>query len=130
LFLRGFIVLSKMLAAAVCIYILVNSGDSCASLATRCGLTASNFTKYNPSSTFCSNLTIGEPVCCSSGSLPNLTPQKNPDGTCASYTVKSGDYCASIAQNHYITVDNIEAYNTQTWGWNGCSNLQLGPIYA
>ncbi|TFA97437.1 hypothetical protein CCMA1212_010831 [Trichoderma ghanense] len=115
-----------MLAAAVCSYILVKSGDSCASLASRCGISAANFTKYNPSSTLCSTLKVGEPVCCSSGSLPNLTPQKNPDGTCASYTVKSGDYCALIAQNNYITVDNIETYNAKTWGWNGCSNLQLG----
>ncbi|KAL6876786.1 glycoside hydrolase family 18 protein [Trichoderma novae-zelandiae] len=115
-----------MLAAAVCSYILVKSGDSCASLASRCGISAANFTKYNPSSTLCSTLKVGEPVCCSSGSLPNLTPQKNPDGTCASYTVKSGDYCALIAENNYITVDNIETYNAKTWGWNGCSNLQLG----
>lgn len=115
-----------MILAQVCTYILVNSGDSCASLATRCKISAADFTKYNPSSTLCSTLAIGEPVCCSSGSLPNLTPQKNPDGTCASYTVKAGDYCGLIAQNNHITVDNIEAYNTKTWGWNGCGNLQLG----
>lgn len=114
-----------MLAAARS-YILVQSGNPCASLATRCGITAADFTKYNPSSTLFSTLAVGEPVCCSSGSLPNRTPQKNPDGICASYTIKSRDDCALIAQNNYITVDNIETYNTQTWGWNGCTNLELG----
>ncbi|KAL7929500.1 hypothetical protein V8C35DRAFT_315430 [Trichoderma chlorosporum] len=112
--------------AAVCTYILVQSGDSCASLATRCGITAADFTKYNPNSSLCPTPTIGQPVCCSSGALPNLTPQKNPDGTCASYAVKSGDDCALIAQNNYITVDNIEEYNSETLDWDGCSNLQLG----
>ncbi|PTB65189.1 carbohydrate-binding module family 50 protein [Trichoderma citrinoviride] len=99
-----------MLAAAVCLYILVKSGDSCAGLASRCGISGANLTKYNPSSTLCSTLKVGEPVCCSSGSLSNLTPRKNTDGTCASYTVKSGDHCALIAQNNYITADNIEMW--------------------
>ncbi|RFU75458.1 killer toxin subunits alpha beta [Trichoderma arundinaceum] len=113
-------------AAAVCSYILVQSGDSCASLATRCGITPANFTKYNPSSTLCSTLQPRQPVCCSAGTLPNLAPKPSANGTCATYTVKSGDYCDLIAQNNYITTANIESWNKQTWGWTGCSGLQLG----
>lgn len=36
-------------------------------------------------------------MCCSSGFLPDPTSSKNSDGTCATYTVKSGDYCALVA---------------------------------
>ncbi|KAL7802066.1 glycoside hydrolase family 18 protein [Trichoderma aethiopicum] len=101
-----------MLAAAVCSYLLVKSGDSCASLASRCGISAADFTKHNPSPTLCSTLAVGEP--------------KHPDGTCVSYTVKKGDDCALIARNNHITAHDIETYNAHTWGWNGCSHLQLG----
>jgi chitinase len=108
-----------------CSYILVNEGDTCASLAAECNITAAEFTQYNPSSTLCSTLVPKEPVCCSSGSLPDLTPQPNSDGTCYAYTVQSGDYCQLIASNNYITVDDIETYNAQTWGWMGCDDIQL-----
>ncbi|KAH8803509.1 glycoside hydrolase family 18 protein [Xylogone sp. PMI_703] len=111
-----------------CSYIQVVSGDSCGSLASKCGISASQFTTFNPSSTLCSTLAVGEYVCCSAGSLPDFTPKPNPDGSCAVYNVQSGDYCALIAANNQITVDNIESFNAQTWGWQGCSNIQLGQI--
>ncbi|KAI2792815.1 Killer toxin subunits alpha/beta [Penicillium oxalicum] len=112
--------------AGTCTYKLVVSGDSCGSLATKCGITATDLYKYNPSSTFCSTLAVGQPICCSAGSLPDLKPKPNADGTCHSYTVQSGDYCALLATKNYITVENIESYNSKTWGWQGCSNLQRG----
>ncbi|KAJ7161200.1 glycoside hydrolase family 18 protein [Mycena filopes] len=93
---------------ATCSYILVQSGDGCAGLASRCGISGADFTKFNPSSTLCSTLQPGEPVCCSAGSLPDLTPQRNPDGTCATYTAVSGDFCAAIASTNRITVADIE----------------------
>lgn len=85
--------------AAICTYILIKSGDLCASLATECGITAANFAKYNPRATptLCSTLVIGKPVRCSSRSLPDPIPQKNLDGNGATYTVKSGDYCPLAA---------------------------------
>ncbi|KAH6641888.1 class V chitinase-like protein [Chaetomium tenue] len=109
-----------------CSYIQVQAGDSCASLVSRCGITSQQFYQYNPSPTLCSTLALRQPVCCSEGTLPDLRPQKNPDGTCFDYTVKSGDYCAVIADHHYLTVADIEKYNLQTWGWTGCNLLQLG----
>lgn len=67
-----------------------------------------------------------QPVCCSTGAVPDLTPKQNADGTCFSYKVQAGEYCQLIASNNYITVANIEAYNSQTWGWSGCDGLQSG----
>lgn len=113
-------------ANATCSYIQVVSGDSCGSLVTKCGITAAEFTTYNPSPTLCSSLAVGEYVCCSAGSLPDFTPKPNADGTCANYTVQAGDYCSLIASNNFITTALIEEYNNQTWGWQGCGNVQLG----
>ncbi|KAH8703525.1 glycoside hydrolase superfamily [Talaromyces proteolyticus] len=48
------------------------------------------------------------------------------NGICASYLVASGDSCSAIAASHSITVDNINYYNNETWGWMGCSDLQIG----
>lgn len=67
-----------------CDYILVASGDSCASLVSECGITAAELAKYNPDDSLCSSLAVGQPSCCSGGSLPDLTPQPNDDGTCYS----------------------------------------------
>ncbi|KND88122.1 Killer toxin subunits alpha/beta [Tolypocladium ophioglossoides CBS 100239] len=111
-----------------CAYAKVASGDSCGSLATKCHIPAADFAKYNPNPDFCSTLVPGQLVCCSSGSLPDLTPKPKGDGTCYGYTVKSGDYCALVARKNYITVSDIEKYNAKTWGWNGCNNLQLGAV--
>ncbi|RBR00387.1 hypothetical protein FVER53590_29057 [Fusarium verticillioides] len=53
--------------------IRVASGDSCASLATKCGTSPSGFTKNNSSNKkLCSTLMEGQVVCCSSGSLPDI----------------------------------------------------------
>ncbi|KAJ4259837.1 hypothetical protein NW757_001787 [Fusarium falciforme] len=70
---------------AECKTIQVNSGDSCAKLASRCGISASDFTKYNPGSKFCSELVPKQHICCSKGDLPDLRPPKNSDGSCHAY---------------------------------------------
>jgi chitinase len=109
---------------ADCTTATVVSGDSCGTLATKCGISATDFTKYNPSTTLCSSLAVGELVCCSAGTLPDLTPKPNADGTCFAYTVKSGDTCSSIGTTHSLTTTKIEKFNNgTTWGWYGCSNL-------
>lgn len=120
--------MSDIVAASgsTCSYVLVVSGDSCTSLATECGITATELYEYNPASDLCSTLAVGDPICCSAGDLPDLTPQENSDGTCYSYTVQTGDYCSLLADEYYITTDDIETYNSDTWGWMGCSDLQLG----
>ena len=104
----------------------VVSGDGCGSLAARCGISGATFESYNPLPALCSTLQIGQHVCCSPGDLPDFRPQPNPDGTCATYTVQAGEWCALIASDHFITADDIENFNKQTWGWNGCQFMQLG----
>ncbi|KAJ7478896.1 hypothetical protein FB451DRAFT_1395510 [Mycena latifolia] len=90
------------------------SGDGCASLAARCGISAADFTWFNPSPTLCSTLTPGQKVCCSTGGLP--VPVKKSDGSCANYTVVSGDSCNSIALSNSITVANLTTWNANTTG--------------
>ncbi|KAJ5020020.1 Killer toxin subunits alpha/beta [Colletotrichum sp. SAR 10_99] len=109
---------------AECSTVQVVSGDSCASLAAECGISASDFTTYNPDSTLCSTLQVGQHVCCSAGDLPDFRPQPNSDGTCFSYYVVPGDSCSSLGAANSLTNDEIESFNTQTWGWQGCSNVQ------
>ncbi|KAJ7132986.1 glycoside hydrolase superfamily [Mycena filopes] len=109
---------------ATCSTITVVSGDSCGSLAARCGISAADFTSYNPSPTLCSTLAVGQKVCCTAGVLP--VPVQNPDGSCASYSVVSGDTCNAIALSNSVTVAALETWNANTtWGWEGCGNLQL-----
>ncbi|KAI8316648.1 Killer toxin subunits alpha/beta [Colletotrichum sp. SAR11_59] len=109
---------------AECSTVQVVSGDSCAGLAAECGISASDFTTYNPDSTLCSTLQVGQHVCCSAGDLPDIRPQPNSDGTCFSYYVVPGDSCSSLGAANSLTNDEIESFNTQTWGWQGCSNVQ------
>jgi chitinase len=90
-----------------CSTIQVKPGDSCGSLATACGISAADFTKYNSDPSLCSTLTPGQYVCCSAGSLPDLSPKPQEDGTCAVHKVVSGDTCSGIAAANSITVDNI-----------------------
>jgi hypothetical protein len=71
---------------------------------------------------------VGEPACCSAGTLPDLAPQQNADGSCATYTVQPGDFCSLIASKNTVTIDDIENFNTETWGWQGCGDVQLGQV--
>ena len=111
-------------ARADCRIIRVVSGDSCGSLASKCGISSADFTKYNTKTNLCSTLAVGQPVCCSSGTLPDIRPKPNSDGTCATYKVNSGDTCSALAASNGLTQDEIEEFNEgQTWGWMGCKQL-------
>lgn len=109
-----------------CTTVVVASGDGCGTLADECGISAADFTTYNPSPTLCSSLAVGQHVCCSDGDLPNYSPQPNADGTCATYTVVTNDSCSQLAALNSITNDDIESFNKNTWGWMGCADLQAG----
>ncbi|CRG88879.1 hypothetical protein PISL3812_05914 [Talaromyces islandicus] len=88
----------------------VVSGDSCGSVAQKCGISGNDLTKYNPQ---VSNL------------CATLQPYAN--GTCATYTVKLGDYCSSIAASNGLNSTQIESFNNgTTWGWNGCNDIMAG----
>jgi hypothetical protein len=113
-----------------CTYVQVASGDGCSSLAQKCGISQTQFRNYNPSAAACgpTSVTVGEYVCCSPGTLPDFSPKPNADGSCASYTVQTGDNCANIAAANSITTDQLNEFNTNTWGWKGCDPLALGNI--
>ncbi|KAK1244939.1 hypothetical protein MKX08_004568 [Trichoderma sp. CBMAI-0020] len=109
---------------ANCRTIVVIPGDSCGSLAKKCGISGTNFTKYNPKKNLCSTLAVKQHVCCSSGTLPNYAPKPQSDGVCATYLVKKGDTCADLAAFYTVTITQIENWNKKTWGWMGCKDLQ------
>lgn len=111
-----------------CSTVQVASGDSCASLAKKCDISASDFTKYNPGKDFCATLKPYQHVCCSAGSLPDFAPKELANGSCATYTVRSGDNCPDIAAQYSLTVDELKAYNKETWAWNGCTDLWAGTV--
>ncbi|KFY02144.1 hypothetical protein V490_00596 [Pseudogymnoascus sp. VKM F-3557] len=107
---------------AECRTISVILNDGCPGLAVKCGISAADFTKYNPKAD-CTNLQPSQLVCCSSGTLPDLTSKPNADGSCAWYESKKDDTCSSIAVKNGITVADLDKFNTKTWGWNGCDNV-------
>lgn len=116
----------QLFARADCKTTKVVSGDSCASLAKRCGVTAANFNKYNPGTNFCSKLAVNQVVCCSTGTLPDKKPKPLADGTCFTYSIKSGDSCYTLGQAYTLTETAIRSFNRNTWGWAGCDRLSLG----
>ncbi|ERS96164.1 hypothetical protein HMPREF1624_07700 [Sporothrix schenckii ATCC 58251] len=113
---------------ADCTTVQVVYGDGCGTLATKCGISGADFTKYNPGATFCSDLKPGQHVCCSAGTLPDFAPKPNADGSCYAYTVQANDNCATIGASFDLTNDQIEGFNNDTWGWQGCGNVLLGAV--
>jgi hypothetical protein len=116
---------------ATCRYIEVVSGDGCSSLASRCGISGADFTKYNSASSFCSSLRAGDYACCSAGdryTKPKpVAPTPNADGTCATHLIADKDTCGALATKYGITVDNIEKWNKgKTWAWTECKDMLLG----
>ncbi|KAJ5708299.1 glycoside hydrolase [Penicillium malachiteum] len=53
-------------------------------------------------------------------------PQPDSDDNCYSYLVVTGDTCDALATTYGITIDEIESYNNDTWGWMGCDDLLAG----
>lgn len=99
----------------------VESGDGCARLAEKCKISGAKFTEYNPG--ICSTLRPKQRVCCSSGTLPDFRPKPKANGSCFSYKAVKNDNCASLAAEYSLTIDEIERFNTKTWGWAGCKLL-------
>lgn len=77
-----------LLPRAECRTVQVESGDSCAALATKCGIPPAAFTRVNPASKFCATLRPKQHVCCSMGNLPDFSPSPNADGSC--HSTRSG----------------------------------------
>ncbi|KAG9080401.1 hypothetical protein FRC06_006634 [Ceratobasidium sp. 370] len=103
----------------------VESGDGCASMATKCGLSPADFTTYNPKLD-CSTLSPGQWVCCGAGTLPSRRPSQNSDGSCYAIDVVDGTTCTGISVTYDITTNEINTWNAKTWRWTGCAGLQPG----
>ncbi|KAK4247528.1 hypothetical protein C7999DRAFT_14472 [Corynascus novoguineensis] len=116
---------------ATCKYTQADPGDGCWALAQKCEISQDDLIKYNGGkSNFCNTIISGQYVCCGTGSLPDFSPQPNPDGSCASYTAQASDTCAVIAAANQISdYKKPEEYNKNTWGWTGCNKgLQPGQL--
>lgn len=98
-----------------CRFTQVQAGDGCWAVSERCGITVDQLESFNGGGDFCDTLKLDQYVCCSSGSLPDFSPQPGSDGACFAYTVQADDFCASIAEAHQMTVEDIENRNNQTW---------------
>ncbi|KAJ5522164.1 glycoside hydrolase family 18 protein, partial [Penicillium freii] len=95
--------------------ITVSSRDSYTVLVTKCGILASDFTKYNTEKNLCSSLTPG---------LSDICLKPNSDGSYHSYKVQLGDICALIAAANRLTQAEIDKINDGTmWGWYGYNDL-------
>lgn len=106
----------------------VQSGDLCADLARRCGISTADLVRYNSHKDFCTMLRVPQRVCCSAGDLPVLVPDAN--GNCKQHEVQADQNCWSIASDNsnLFSVDDLEDFNKNTWGWGGCNNLQASSI--
>jgi hypothetical protein len=92
------------------------------------GITLADLYKYNGGDdSFCNNLKLTAPICCSSGDMPDLAPQQGEDGSCAPYTVGEDDICYTIQEDFHLKSGDIDLFNKgKTWGWAGCGKLIKG----
>ncbi|KAH6848434.1 hypothetical protein B0I37DRAFT_432719 [Chaetomium sp. MPI-CAGE-AT-0009] len=112
---------TSLQARTDCRTVQVAQGEGCAELAVKCGISGADFTKYNPG--ICGSLKPKQHVCCSSGSLPDVRPKPNDDGSCFSYQVQKDDNCDNLAAEYGLTRQEIGDLNQKTWGWSGCEPL-------
>ncbi|KAK5799831.1 hypothetical protein VI817_002043 [Penicillium citrinum] len=113
----------KLSSRAECRTLQVEQGLGCPEMAVKCGISPADFTKYNPGSTFCSNLKAKQHVCCSQGTLPDYSPKPNADGSCFAYQAQKDDNCDNLAAEYSLTKEDLEEFNKNTWGWSGCGIL-------
>lgn len=113
-------------ARADCRTVQVEYLEGCPELAVKCGISSADFTKYN--SRICGTLMPKQHVCCSSGSLPDIRPNPNADGSCFSYQVQNDGNCAKLGAKYGLTNGELRSFNKDMWGWSGCEPLFSGKI--
>lgn len=122
-------IFSRLRKRATCRWIEVESGNGCAQLATRCGISSADLQKYNKAG-LCSTggLFPGDYVCCSSGDpYVKSKPSANADGSCKVHDIGDGDTCDVIAKAYGVTIDDLESWNKgKTWAWTDCRGAQFG----
>lgn len=97
-----------------CRTVKTKAGEGCYDLAKRCKISQNDLKKYNSAKDFCTTLELDQRVCCSRGSLPDMTPQPQKDGSCSDYVIKKGDNCYSIGEEHDMEKKDIEDRNKET----------------
>ncbi|RHZ66291.1 hypothetical protein CDV55_107103 [Aspergillus turcosus] len=125
-------------------FYLVQSGDTCASVASAAGISLADFYTWNPAvGTTCEYLDLGDYVCIG---IPGVTPttttvsttstatdgvstpspiQTGMVSTCDKfYLVQSGDTCASVASAADISLTEFYAWNPAVG--SSCSYLDVG----
>ncbi|KAF7343614.1 hypothetical protein MSAN_01982000 [Mycena sanguinolenta] len=96
----------------------VVSGDTCAAIEAKTGVSDSQLHSLNPSiNSGCTNLGIGQVLCLSSGTSSGCT---------STYTVVSGDTCAAIEAKTGVSDSLLHAANPSIN--SGCTNLQIGQV--
>ena len=124
-------------------FYIVQSGDSCAVIVSKFGITLTQFYAWNPAvGTTCASLDLGDYVCVNiiggttlltttTSSKPGngiTTPQPIQTGmvsNCDSfYLVQSGDQCSAIASKFGISLTNF--YNWNPAVGSTCATLDLG----
>lgn len=119
---------SRLTRRATCKYIHVRRNEGCYALAERCKISQANLKKYNGGGDFCNTLKVDQTVCCSAGTLPDLTPQPGPDGACRTYSIRKGDTCSAIAEAHRMKTEQLTNRNKKTWGFAGCQYIYPGQV--
>ncbi|KAH8682067.1 hypothetical protein BX600DRAFT_544498 [Xylariales sp. PMI_506] len=124
-------------------FYLVQSGDTCTAIASKYGITLTQFYTWNPAvGTSCASLDLGDYVCVNiiggttlttitTSSTPGngiSTPQPIQTGmvsNCDSfYLVQSGDTCSAIATKFGISLTSFYAWNPAVG--STCASLDLG----
>ncbi|KAF2664250.1 hypothetical protein BT63DRAFT_418375 [Microthyrium microscopicum] len=57
------------------------------------------------------------------GEARDLRLRMRANGDCAVYNIRSGDSCSEIARAHGLTIQELDSFNEQTWGWGTCSEM-------
>ncbi|GAB4326461.1 MAG: hypothetical protein Kow0010_09540 [Dehalococcoidia bacterium] len=107
----------------------VQSGDTCADIAARFGITFAELRTANPIiDEGCRNLRPDQvlriPPAAPGGSAP-ATPEPGGGGG-KTYVIESGDNCGSIAAAHGVTLEEFLVINELTE--EDCTNLQVGDV--
>ncbi|EED21449.1 LysM domain protein, putative [Talaromyces stipitatus ATCC 10500] len=113
-------------------YYEVVSGDTCIGIASRYGVTFSQFYNWNPAvGSNCQLLLEGYYVCVGvSPTMPSPTQPGVTSDCIQYYEARSGDTCVSIVQKYssYLTLSLFESWNPAVG--NDCTELLVGYWYC
>ncbi|KAL8335759.1 hypothetical protein RB598_009788 [Gaeumannomyces tritici] len=124
---RNSTVYPRLRARADCRSITVSAGNGCWDLASRCGISQQDISRFNSASNFCSTLQPDQTICCSSGTLPKpKEPEGNSDGTCITEKVEEGDDCGKLVSRCGRGLTPALFYKYNEGKSNLCATLQPG----